>query len=660
MSMNDGCRRWFRTSLLFWVNLFLIPSLLAQSGQWTTYSHDPQRSGWAPEETAFSPSKLSQLGLLWKTVVPNAPSSMNGLTAPLVVRGVATPSRQRNLVIVAGSSDHVFGLDAESGELVWRAEVAGEEKPPGPSSWLCPFALNATPVIDPDRARMFVVASDGRLHTLSLSEGRAVIPPTHFVPAFSKMWSLNYSGGVLYTSISQDCNNVRSGIAAVNPDAPGRPVVRFNSAGSCSSSFCGAGIWGRGGPSADFDGYIYGAAGDAPFDPDANAFGDTVLKLAPRTLQVAGYYTPKIWEYLTKKDLDMGTSTPVIFRWRNHVLAAVGGKEGAIYVLDTSYMSGPDHSVAAYISPRYTNREQTFEKNGIWGVISVWKDPAGDTWLYVPSWGPPTDAARFPLAHGPVRMGSIMAFKVVAGDDGGPALEPAWISHDIAVPDPAAIVGGMVFVLGTGEDPSQVRNGDINQILTGRERLNRGHAILYALDARTGRELWSSGNAISGWTHFSGLAVGDGKIFATTHDGAVYAFGLRKPGDPVARVRVIPGLPAAAHPANIDSAAVEPTPSTTPNLPQCGEAAQVFRRNCSICHGSDGRGDPSRHTPNFTDTAWQQARTDSQLLDAVKNGTQHGMPGFGDQLAADQIDRLVHCMIRGFSQSPAKASGTSR
>jgi len=123
---------------------------------------------------------------------------------------------------------------------------------------------------------------------------------------------------------------------------------------------------------------------------------------------------------------------------------------------------------------------------------------------------------------------------------------------------------------------------------------------------------------------------------------------------------VIPGLPAAAHPANIDSAAVEPTPSTTPNLPQCGEAAQVFRRNCSTCHGSDGRGDPSRHTPNFTDTAWQQARTDSQLLDAVKNGTQHGMPGFGDQLAADQIDRLVHCMIRGFSQSPAKASGTSR
>ena len=27
------------------------------------------------------------------------------------------------------------------------------------------------------------------------------------------------------------------------------------------------------------------------------------------------------------------------------------------------------------------------------------------------------------------------------------------------------------------------------------------------LDARTGRRLWSSGNTMTGWTHFSGLAV---------------------------------------------------------------------------------------------------------------------------------------------------------
>lgn len=55
-------------------------------GQWTTYSHDPQRSGFASAEHAFSPANVSALGLDWKTTVPNQPLSMNGLTAPLVDR----------------------------------------------------------------------------------------------------------------------------------------------------------------------------------------------------------------------------------------------------------------------------------------------------------------------------------------------------------------------------------------------------------------------------------------------------------------------------------------------------------------------------------------------------------------------------------------------
>jgi hypothetical protein len=90
----------------------------AQSGQWTTYGHDPQRSGSATDEKAFSPRNISHLGLVWKTLVPNEPIVMNGLTAPLVVRGVSTPNGLRNIVIVAGSSDYVYALDAESGKLI--------------------------------------------------------------------------------------------------------------------------------------------------------------------------------------------------------------------------------------------------------------------------------------------------------------------------------------------------------------------------------------------------------------------------------------------------------------------------------------------------------------------------------------------------------------
>ena len=117
----------------------------AQNGQWITYSHDPQRSGFSSDEHAFSPTNVSNLALQWKTVVPNEPLFLNGLTAPLVVRGVKMSAGEKNLVLVAGSSDHVFALDAETGEPVWRQDFTLSQPRPQDGGWLCPYALNATP-----------------------------------------------------------------------------------------------------------------------------------------------------------------------------------------------------------------------------------------------------------------------------------------------------------------------------------------------------------------------------------------------------------------------------------------------------------------------------------------------------------------------------------
>ncbi|HZC43024.1 MAG TPA: c-type cytochrome [Acidobacteriaceae bacterium] len=628
-------------NLLLVFTLFLCASAMsAQSGQWMTYGHDPQRSGFAADEHAFSPSNVSSLGLKWKTIVPNEPLVLTGLSAPLIVRGVKSENGTRNLVLVAGSSDHIFALDADTGALAWKRDFSANQARPEGGDWLCPFALNDTPVIDPAKSRVFVIASDGRLHILNLSDGEPAMPPAQFAPAYAKTWSLNYAGGVLYSSISQGCNHSLSGVLALDPDEPGRPVVRFYSAVNG-----GAGVWGLGGPSVDFAGFIYGMTGDAAFEPAANEFGDTILKLSPHTLRLEGYYTPATWQYLTRHDLDMGASTPVIFRWHGRVLSAVGGKEGAIYVTDTGTMADADHHVAAYISPRYTNEKQTFESNGIWGEMTVWKDPTGETWLYVPSWGVPTEAAKFPTSYGSVTHGSMMAFQVVSGADHKPILQPAWISSDIAVPDPAAIAGGVLFVLGTGENTEQVLNGNIGQLLEDRESRATGHAILYALDARTGKQLWTSGDSITGWTHFSGLAIGDGKVFATTRDGAVYAFGLRAPGEEAARVTVVPAPPrAAAVTSSRKAAAIS-------RIPECGVASSIFKQRCAMCHGPDGRGAISR-TPNFADSAWQSTKSDKALLDAVTNGTEGGMPAFGNQLSSEQIDRLVHCVVRGFAGSP--------
>ena len=48
--------------------------------------------------------------------------------------------------------------------------------------------------------------------------------------------------------------------------------------------------------------------------------------------------------------------------------------------------------------------------------------------------------------------------------------------------------------------------------------------------AQTGKELWSSGNQIESWNHFSGLTVANGRAYIATFDGVLYCFGVAEVG----------------------------------------------------------------------------------------------------------------------------------
>jgi outer membrane protein assembly factor BamB len=120
-----------------------------------------------------------------------------------------------------------------------------------------------------------------------------------------------------------------------------------------------------------------------------------------------------------------------------------------------------------------------------------------------------------------------MAFKVEA-KDGNPAVIPAWISRDMNVPDPPIVANGVVYAVSTGEFTRQWKPD--GGLFNSKERaaLHAGHAVLYAFDSSTGQQLYSSGDVITGWTHFSGLAFSAGRIFVTTYDSTVYAFGIKQ------------------------------------------------------------------------------------------------------------------------------------
>jgi outer membrane protein assembly factor BamB len=165
--------------------------------------------------------------------------------------------------------------------------------------------------------------------------------------------------------------------------------------------------------------------------------------------------------------------------------------------------------------------------HGFWGSFATWEENDGTRWLYAPAWGPPHSAApAFPVTNGDAPHGSIMALRVEL-KEGSPVLTPAWISRDLNVPEPPVIANGVVFALSSGEDVQQV-GGAGNSLGTSERVAGSGKAVLYAFDAETGKELFNSGDMLSSFTHFGGLAVSNGRVFVTTWDGFVYAFGLKK------------------------------------------------------------------------------------------------------------------------------------
>src|SRR5215471_1072204 len=240
---------------------------------WPTFGGDAQRSGWARQEKILNRDNVASLALKWKIKLDNAPKELTSLTAPIVVDQIKTIQGIKEYVVVAGSSDKIFAIDADTGKLAWQKTFTVVGEPVRRPNGLCPFALNATPAVSPTGRpkTVYAISSDGRLHALSMVDGEDRFPPLPFVPGFSKNWSLNISGNVLYTAIGQRCNGVPSAVYSIDLAAAEHPISSFQ---------CGpAGIWGRAGVAISSTGAVFGETGDGPYHPDNSQFSDTIFEI---------------------------------------------------------------------------------------------------------------------------------------------------------------------------------------------------------------------------------------------------------------------------------------------------------------------------------------------------------------------------------------------
>jgi outer membrane protein assembly factor BamB len=192
--------------------------------------------------------------------------------------------------------------------------------------------------------------------------------------------------------------------------------------------------------------------------------------------------------------------------------------------MDSKSMGGADHLTPLFRSELYSNKNVNFQTEGTWGSLASWEAKNGTRWVLGPTGG--EAAVKFPKSYGPTPNGGIIALKLKE-KAGKIELEPAWLSRDMVTSEPPVIANGVVFVLAGGEFTGQANDKD-GGLFSAQERIERSvPAKLFALDATTGKELYSSGAQITSFLHQAGLSIADDKVMFGTFDGTVYCFGLK-------------------------------------------------------------------------------------------------------------------------------------
>jgi outer membrane protein assembly factor BamB len=307
--------------------------------------------------------------------------------------------------------------------------------------------------------------------------------PVSVLPANARAIGLNMVDNVIYVVTSHECNETPNAVWAVDLTA-NPPRVR-------SFELKAASGWGLGGPVIGSDGTVYAL----------NAGG--LVALSPRDLQLKQSVS-----FQGKPLSDaVNVASPVVMAGKDRDLIVSPCAEGRLCLMDSS-------SVIER-TPRLAEREIT-------GSLSSWQDRDGTRWVLASANGAAHPDLKFPVTNGAAPNGFIAAFKVQQ-QGGKTTLAPAWMSRDLDSPMPPVIANGVVFTLSAGEITRRVSDNG-NSV----EERPRGstHATLYALDAQTGKELYSSRNLVNVPAALTGLTVANGRVYFGGIDGTLYAFGL--------------------------------------------------------------------------------------------------------------------------------------
>jgi outer membrane protein assembly factor BamB len=533
---NPILRMLLSSGYLLGVTIAVHAQIGGREAEWMTDGADAQRSHWIPADTRISREGLEKPGFqfLWKLKLDNQAVQLNSLTPAVLIDRYIGYRGFRSLALLAGTSNTIYAIDTDLSRLEWQHRLP--LPPPSAGSVACPGGLTANaaretsaaypplepvggglggrsaparsdagepgqgavtlapalaavargPARRPPRPRLpailYVVAADGALHALNMSNGEEPGPAVNFLPPGANAQGLIVLDGIAYAATS-GCNGASSAVWAL--DLASQQVSMWEASG----------------------GAIAGTAGPA-FGPDGTVFATTsageLVALSPKSLRLMGTYTTGEQPF---------TSSPVVFPYKGRTLAAAATKDGRIHLVDVASLGNSD------TQPPFKTSIYSAGGGFAPGALATWQDLEGVRWVMAAATGAPTPGSGFSPANGPVANGAVAAWRV-ADRDGAISLEPGWLSRDMISPLAPMIINGVVFAVSSGE----FRSGNDLPVA---ERIGKSSAaVLYALDGVTGKTIWDSGRTITSFVHSGGLSGQVGQLYLETFDETLYAFGF--------------------------------------------------------------------------------------------------------------------------------------
>jgi outer membrane protein assembly factor BamB len=312
------------------------PSAQNSGNDWTRFGFDAARSNVSTAPTGIT---TANAGALRRQQI-----QLDGLvdSSPIYLAGATVKGGSHDVFFVTTIYGKTLAIDANDGSVLWTFA------PPDYQSWAGSYQITtATPVSDPDRTSIYAASPDGRLQKLAVADGQVQwrtaisnMPQREKIAA-----SLNYvNGRVIATT---------GGYVGDPPPYQGHVVVLDAASGQVQhvwNSLCSdrsglldprtcpesdSAIWGRAGAVVDPNtGHLFVATGNGRWD-GGTFWGDAVIELDADATTVLGAYTPANTDDLDARDLDVGSTSPVLL---GNGLILQGGKDGALRVLGIQQM----------------------------------------------------------------------------------------------------------------------------------------------------------------------------------------------------------------------------------------------------------------------------------------------------------------------------------